>query len=550
MGFVEVRILDTNLRHLPNAFTYATEEQLDPGTSVRVAFNGRLRNGVVVRESEPFEGARPIKQVRGPGLPSWMIEFADELAASTLTDIGAVLAAMMPTRVASEEPKVPTVPLPISDVEPGAPSQAIQAALSPPGRVLYAPGLATDVASSIAKLIHDDLSAGGSVMVILPEVDRASEMATALLEVAGESAAWLGSDASDRMRYRAWLRLRYGVARMAIGGRGTVFAPFRPDLIVVMDEASAAHKEGRAPRFHSRSVAQMLADKHGARLVLVGSPPSIEARLDADPRRGRLTLVQSPAGIRSPVVVLEPAGLVPAPVTMRMLDESPDRLCVMVHRGDQVAQAAERLGRQLNRSVTILDASSDEASFAHARSIEGAQIVVGTPTLATDRPLLGVSVLAILGADAALVSAGFRAAEEVVAGWWRVINATRPKRILVESRDRNHHAIQALAKLDHDLFARKEAEARHAVGYPPYRALVRISTSADHMPRLIHELEGRSILGPMPDQSDESLQVLAVRGDRRLVADLAPIVAAWRLDGLRLKIDVDPWDLVEERWRS
>ena len=76
----------------------------------------------------------------------------------------------------------------------------------------------------------------------------------------------------------------------------------------------------------------------------------------------------------------------------------------------------------------------------------------------------------------------------------------------------------------------------------------------DHEPgvidRVVADLDGYSVLGPMPDPLDASASVIAIRGDARLVMLLAPIVAAWERDDVRVKIDVDPWDLVEERWRS
>jgi len=66
---------------------------------------------------------------------------------------------------------------------------------------------------------------------------------------------------------------------IGLGGRAAVFAPIRDlGLMIVDDEGHAAYKEGRSPRFHARTIAAQRARDAGARIVLIGVPPSVEAR--------------------------------------------------------------------------------------------------------------------------------------------------------------------------------------------------------------------------------------------------------------------------------
>lgn len=545
MDSVEVCILDVNLRHLDKTFTYETADtDPSPGSLVRVPFHGRLRNGVVVGPAEPFPGAARIKAVLGPGLPPWMIGLARALAAATLSDLGSALAAMVPGRVKTEEDK-------LVGLEDGAGLPSPEPAMPRTApRVLRSPGFGDDVPGEIAEAVDAEVAAGGRVIVALADADRRSEVAARVLATMGDSVAWLGSDVSDRLRYRAWLRSRFGIAPVAMGGRAAIFAPIIPSLVIVVDEGNPVHKEGRAPRFHTRTVAELIADTHCARLILVGTPPSIEARVDADPRRNRYTLQASPHQQRIDIRIVEPSGLIPSPNTMRLLDPGQGRILVLVHRNEHVEAARERVSRHLDIEAGCVDARTSAEDLAHARSGQGAPALIASPVLAADHRIRDVHTLVISDADAALASPGSRAAEELVGSWWRLLHAATPRRVLLESKDRDHHAIQAIVKLDHDIFARREADARNELGYPPYRSMVRFQIDGANMDRVMKDLEGNSIIGPMKDPIDEAMHVIAVRGDRGLVARLQPMVAAWRVDGVRFRADVDPWDLVEERWRS
>src|SRR5438270_5863012 len=184
----------------------------------------------------------------------------------------------------------------------------------------------------------------------------------------------VGSERVARERYREWLALRSGAKRIAVGGRATVFAPVSDlRLILIDDEGHQSYKEGRAPRYHARTVAAERARRAGATLVLVGVPPSVEAR--AATERGPYVLVSPPRPEerkhRSSVTVIEQGTLVPSAPTLQAAKESlaaRRRVVLVTHRGGSHAgSVAGRAVRILAPSKPMqLDSSSTPADVARA----------------------------------------------------------------------------------------------------------------------------------------------------------------------------------------
>lgn len=557
-GFASVVILDAPLRSLDRAFTYAVPEELAEvcvGSVVRVPFHGRLRKGIVTAMlAESSVVAKPIKAVLGPGLTPRLVLLAHEIAASCLSSESSALAAMVPERVKAEEAK-PSESALMPEELPGEVLEELAAALAAGDRpIMVQSGLGEDRAALIARIACDELRAGGSVIIVLPESDSTTRTAIAVRDACGEHVAWIGSDRSARLRYRAWLKLRRGHARLAMGGRGAVLAPLEaPSLIIIDDEASPNLREGRTPRYDAVAVAKQRARDTGGRVVVFGTPPSIARRIGADPRTGRWYLVRGAMRCVPSVRIAEVEGLSPTAGTLRVLKEAQGRIVVLAHRGDRVEMAAERIGRILGKTTLVIASGSPDSDLALARRPDGPAVIVATPVIAEDHRIDGVSDVVILDADAALVTAGYRTHEDLFATWWRVLDATQPSRVILETKDRELPPVRALRVLDPELLAAHEAKQREQLGYPPYHTLVRISASVTEMDRvsgIILQLQGLDVIAPFPTGDDEMSMIVRAPASVGLVGRLTGYASQTRQQGLHARFEVDPLDLVESRWRS
>jgi primosomal protein N' (replication factor Y) len=134
---------------------------------------------------------------------------------------------------------------------------------------------------------------------------------------------------------------------------------------------------------------------------------------------------------------------------------------------------------RLDRDVA--DARKAQAILAkmHAREID---ILVGTQMVTKGHDLPNVTLVGVVNADAALSMPDFRASERgfqllvQVAG--RAGRHDKPGRVLVQTRQPQHIAVQCAANHDVRSFLARELADRREVGYPPFSRLVLVRVEA------------------------------------------------------------------------
>lgn len=142
--------------------------------------------------------------------------------------------------------------------------------------------------------IQPVLDAGGSALVLVPEISLTPQTVSRLVGRLGKRVAVLHSRLSGGERYDEWQRIRRREADIVVGPRSAVFAPIENLGIVVIDEEhEGTYKQDEpAPRYHAREVARRRAEKAGAALVLGSATPSLESLHRV--RTGRGTMLRMP----------------------------------------------------------------------------------------------------------------------------------------------------------------------------------------------------------------------------------------------------------------
>jgi primosomal protein N' (replication factor Y) len=364
-----------------------------------------------------------------------------------------------------------------------------------------------------------------------------------------------------------------------------------PDIGLVM--VASAHdrslKSERAPRLHALVVAQRRAILAGAAFIASSASPPLEAvagegvvRLGAKrsvvkpetarPRKGPVTrrmldVIASATdkgnnalvfvGRRGGALRLRcvdcawaptcprcGTGLALVAVEKRMRcrvcaatasvpEECPSCRGMLSERGwghDRVATAIERAGVEV---PVVRVVRGDEVEVPRP------SIVVGTLAAAHTIGRAGAIVVADL--DQMLTRPDFRAAEYALQRLHELAGVLDDGgRFLVQTREPEHHVVQAFTRGSYKYFLERELPLRESTGYPPFGAVVRVELEQSALDDLRHELSGTGarVVGALPSKG--KLDAL-VRGP-----ELDPLLDPLRrfaATHARAKIDVDPVDV-------
>ncbi|MDO4643853.1 MAG: primosomal protein N' [Cardiobacteriaceae bacterium] len=119
---------------------------------------------------------------------------------------------------------------------------------------------------------------GGQVLLLLPEIGLVEAIAMRLAARLGANIALHHSGLADGARLAQWLAVQAGDARVLVGTRSAVFAPF-VDLraIIVDEEHDGAFKQQDGFRYHARDLALMRAKQANIPVLLGSATPSLES---------------------------------------------------------------------------------------------------------------------------------------------------------------------------------------------------------------------------------------------------------------------------------
>lgn len=128
----------------------------------------------------------------------------------------------------------------------------------------------------------NSLSKGRGAIVLVPEIALTSQMIDRFRSRFGDMVAFFHSGLSDGERINYWWKMRKGEARVVLGVRSAVFAPFQDlGLIVVDEEQEASYKQFEGLRYNARDVAIARSEIEGIKVILGSATPSIETYYNA-----------------------------------------------------------------------------------------------------------------------------------------------------------------------------------------------------------------------------------------------------------------------------
>jgi primosomal protein N' (replication factor Y) len=140
------------------------------------------------------------------------------------------------------------------------------------------------------------LASGHSVLLLVPEIALITQTERRFRARFGEAVAVLHSGLSQGERLDQWVRVLRQEARIAIGVRSAVFAPFSSlGLIMVDEEHDASYKQEGGLHYSARDLAVVRAQQLGAVALLGSATPSLQSYHNV--RTGKYTELALPQRI-------------------------------------------------------------------------------------------------------------------------------------------------------------------------------------------------------------------------------------------------------------
>ena len=278
------------------SFSYLHSEKLTPGTLVSIPLFRRKVQGVVTGNRPDFErlGNIELKKVdeviEENFLNKKQIELAKFISEYYFSPLGIVLKSFVPKRVKARKkynvsgikynvsPKIT-----LTEEQKKCVDKITKNSLY---KIHYTKYLLFGPASSgktevyihaIVKLKSQN--ANRQFLILLPELTLTPQAIERYGEYfKPEETVVLHSKISKGQFYSSWQKIKSGEAKVIIGSRMAVFAPFKNLGLIIIDEAhDMSFKQwDMNPRYDARAVAEKLAELHKCKIVFGSATPRVE----------------------------------------------------------------------------------------------------------------------------------------------------------------------------------------------------------------------------------------------------------------------------------
>ncbi len=122
------------------------------------------------------------------------------------------------------------------------------------------------------------LKEGKQVLMLVPEIALTAQLVDRFQGRFGDFIAVAHSKLSQNERGDVWQKMRTGSAKILIGVRSAVFAPFkRLGLVIIDEEHEGSYKQEERPNYHARDVAIKRCANTRATLILGSATPALES---------------------------------------------------------------------------------------------------------------------------------------------------------------------------------------------------------------------------------------------------------------------------------
>ena len=196
------------------------------------------------------------------------------------------------------------------------------------------------------ELALEALRRGKRVLILVPEIGLTPQTASRFEDFLRVPVQVLHSALSAPKRREAFVSILEGSARVVLGTRSAILAPFDFDVVILDEEHDSSFKQqDPAPRYHTRELAFHLAYKYGALVVLGSATPCLETYHNAITNKLKyLTLKKRATAANLPDVKIVDMGKMRQQKGILMSPDLRDALVACAAAGEQAIVLMNRRG--------------------------------------------------------------------------------------------------------------------------------------------------------------------------------------------------------------
>ncbi len=125
--------------------------------------------------------------------------------------------------------------------------------------------------------IEKAVSLGKECIMLVPEIALTPQTVSRFKAKFGDNIAVIHSGLSAGEKYDQWRKMKKGHAKVCIGARSAIFAPFENIGLVIIDEFhESSYKSEMSPKYDTIELSKIICEMHGAGLVLGSATPSVK----------------------------------------------------------------------------------------------------------------------------------------------------------------------------------------------------------------------------------------------------------------------------------
>lgn len=140
-------------------------------------------------------------------------------------------------------------------------------------------------------MVEESIKAGKQVLILIPEIALTPQTCQRFQDHFHEKTVSIHSQLTPKQKEQAWQSIHKGEAKIIIGSRSALFAPFQNlNVIIIDEEHDHCYKQDQSPRYDARKVARKIADILDIKVIMGSATPSLETYHQA--KNGDVELIE------------------------------------------------------------------------------------------------------------------------------------------------------------------------------------------------------------------------------------------------------------------